>query len=135
MSVEASGFSSLSVRDASGVERGAVMGSLAAGLGFAAASAIGARPLASAVAGGAVGLMASQIASREAAITSGVAKVGEINWSSIKVSLNLTEAVIVPMVGGAALTFSSDPKLRRDGVGLLAVAAVGTALGYLAIRS
>lgn len=131
MNLDALGFEVLSSAPSSSVERGAVIGSLAAASGFAVATAVGARPLAALVAGSAVGLAASSVGSSSKPVGN---KTGEIHWSNIKVSLNLTEAVVVPIAGGLVLSLSEDTARRRDGFGLLTVGAVGAAVAYLAIR-
>lgn len=130
MKTEDVGFAALESSSASGVERGAVIGSLAAASGFAAARAFGARPWAALLAGSAMGVAASAAGGKETPM----AKTGEINWSGIKVSLNLTEAVVVPIAGGLVLSMSENDARRRDGLGLLAVGTVGAAVAYLAIR-
>lgn len=112
-------------------ERVATLGSLAAVLGYSAGRQLGAGTAPSTAIAAVLGYLGAKAADSTNPPEN---KSGEMDWSGVKVSLNLTEAVILPITGGAALAMSNDPELRKDGFGLMGVGAVGALITYLAIQ-
>jgi hypothetical protein len=105
------------------------LAAMATAAGYGLATQIGASPLVGITGALALGAKVWRASSNEP-----VDKVGELDFSGIKVSLNLTEAVIIPMMGGLVLTMSDDPSSRRNGVGLIALGAIGTMFAYHALQ-
>lgn len=131
MSTSDLGFEFLASLDSSRPERIATLGSLAAVLGYSAGRQLGVKTAPSTLIAAALGYLGAKAADSSKPLEN---KSGEMDWSDVKVSLNLTEAVILPITGGAALAMSKDPELRKDGFGLMGVGAVGALITYLAIQ-
>lgn len=102
---------------------------LAAALGLGVTSRLGAHPLTSAAGASLLGFLAWKATS-----PSSTDHVGELDFSHVKVTLNLSEAVILPLTGGLLLSMSDNPEARRNGLGVLAVGAIGSLLVFHAIQ-
>lgn len=131
MSISDLGFDVLASYGSPRAERIATFGSLAAVLGYSVGRKLGAATAPSTLVAAALGYLGATAVDTTKSPEN---KSGEMDWSGVKVSLNLTEAVILPITGGAALAMSKDPELRKDGFGLMGVGAVGALITYLAIQ-
>lgn len=131
MSISDVGFEVLVDLGSPRAERVATAGSLAAVLGYSVGRELGAGTGASTAIAAALAYLGSTAVDTS---SSPDFKSGEMDWAGVKISLNLTEAVILPITGGAALAMSKDPELRKDGFGLMGVGAVGALITYLAIQ-
>ena len=126
MSVEDRGHFLLAGSDAS---RALGLGAAGALAGFVGMRACGTRTVASTVGAVVLGAVGATVgASREG----GLREVSE-GLEGVKVSLNLSEAVLFPMTAGVMMAMNKDEDLRRDGFGLLGVGTLGLIVSYFAL--